>query len=105
MTFSRRTFIAVSAGAAASALADELYGLPQPMATNAGGTPSPELSKLAAVALDRAQKLGASYADIRINRYRDQVVGLRSNPDRDSGVVNHVPSVNETQSFGFGVRV
>jgi TldD protein len=105
MTFSRRTFLTVSAGAAAAALADELFGLPQAMAGNTGGTPSPELSKLAAVALNQAKKLGASYADIRINRYRDQVVALRSNPDRDSGKVNHVPSVNETQSFGFGVRV
>jgi len=105
MSLSRRTFLTVSAGAAAAVLADELYGLPQAMASNAGGTPSPELSKLAAVALERAKKLGASYADIRINRYRDQVVALRSNPDRDSGKLNHVPSVNETQSFGFGVRV
>ena len=105
MTFSRRTFMAVSAGAAAAALADELYGLPQAMASNSGGTPSPELAKLAAIALDRAKKLGASYADVRINRYRDQVVALRSNPDRDSGKLNHVPSVNETQTFGFGVRV
>jgi len=86
-------------------MADDLYGLPQAMATSAGGTPSPELTKLAAVALDHAKKLGAAYADIRINRYRDQVVALRSSPDRDSGTVNHVPSVNETQSFGFGVRV
>jgi len=32
--------------------------------------PSPELQNLADVALHQAKKLGATYADIRINRYR-----------------------------------
>src|SRR5262249_42273126 len=59
--------------------------------------------------LDRAKKLGCSYADIRINRYRNRTVSLRTSPDRSAGMmsgkVNHVPGVIESETFGFGVRV
>ncbi len=68
-----------------------------------------QLRALADVALDRARKLGCSYADIRINRYRNQTAALRTSPDRAAGMVtgkvNNVPAVLETESFGFGVRV
>ena len=64
-----------------------------------------QLEALGAVALDRARSLGATYADIRINRYRTQSVLLRSAPDWASGAVNNVPSVTDDESFGFGVRV
>jgi len=104
MSISRRRFLELTGTAAAAAFATELFGLPELNAANTGGKPSPELAKLAEVALSRAKKLGASYADIRINRYRDQVVSLFSTPS-PGGKVNHVPSVGETQSFGFGVRV
>jgi TldD protein len=63
------------------------------------------LKELAAFALERARKAGASYADIRINRYRSQTVALRSQPDFSSGTLNHVPSVSDSESFGFGLRV
>src|SRR5262245_21373712 len=63
------------------------------------------LREMAAFALDRAQKAGASYADIRINRYRSQVVNVRSQPDFATGKLNHVPSMSDTETFGFGVRV
>jgi TldD protein len=33
------------------------------------------------------------------------VVNLRSQPDFASGKVNHTPSVSDSESFGFGVRV
>jgi len=52
--------------------------------------------KLAEVALARARKLGASYADIRINRYRHESISTRE---------ERVQNVSRTQSFGFGVRV
>jgi len=69
----------------------------------------PELESLADAALGRAKQLGATYADIRINRYRNRSVSLRSSPDRGTAAaaasVNHVPGVIETGSFGFGVRV
>src|SRR5213083_1481167 len=51
--------------------------------------------ELAAVAMARARKLGASYADIRINRYRNESIFTRE---------HQVQNVAHTQSFGFGVR-
>lgn len=51
---------------------------------------------LADVALATAKKLGASYADIRINRYRQQNVSTRE---------KQVQNVSSGQNFGFGVRV
>jgi TldD protein len=106
MSFSRRKFLELSGSAAAAALATELFGLPELNAANtAAQKPSASLAALAEVALSTAKKLGATYADVRINRYRDQVVALRSSPDFSTGKTNHVPTANETQSFGFGVRV
>ncbi|HKQ62024.1 MAG TPA: TldD/PmbA family protein, partial [Candidatus Polarisedimenticolaceae bacterium] len=64
-----------------------------------------ERERLGAVALDRARKLGCSYADVRINRYRNQSVSLRTSPERGAEGVHHVPSVSESETFGFGVRV
>jgi TldD protein len=64
-----------------------------------------QLKQLAAFALERARAAGASYADIRINRYQQQTVALRSQPDFASGTLNHVPSVSSSESFGFGLRV
>src|SRR5204863_9538317 len=51
---------------------------------------------LADAALSTAKKLGASYADIRINRYRNQNVSTRE---------REVLNVSSAQNFGFGVRV
>lgn len=109
MSISRRTFIELSSAAAMAALADELFGVPQLWAQTAPGAtghkPSAALIALAEVALSAAKKTGATYADIRINRYRDQFTALRSSPDITTGKVNNVPNVGEQQSFGFGVRV
>jgi TldD protein len=108
MGFTRRHFLGVSTAAVGAVLADELFG---PAWAFAQGTqsssvePTRQLTNLADVALGTAKKLGASYADIRINRYRDEIVSLRTVPDLATGKVNHVPSVSENQSFGFGVRV
>ena len=51
---------------------------------------------LADAALATAKKLGASYADIRINRYRVEAVNTRE---------RQVLNVSSGQNFGFGVRV
>src|SRR5258706_13661672 len=51
---------------------------------------------LAVLALSRAKKLGASYADIRINRYRHESIFTRE---------QRVQNVSRTRDFGFGVRV
>ena len=68
--------------------------------------PAPDaMREMAAFALERARKAGASYADVRINRYRTQVLNLRSQADFATGKLNHVPSVSDTETFGFGVRV
>src|SRR5688572_32224675 len=58
--------------------------------------PPGELADLADAALDSAKKAGASYADIRINRYRNQFIFTR---DR------RVQNIVNTESYGFGVRV
>ena len=53
-------------------------------------------NRLADVALSTAKRLGASYADIRINRYRTESIFTRE---------RQVQNVSRSQSFGFGVRV
>lgn len=53
-------------------------------------------NKLIDVALSVAKRLGASYADIRINRTRFESVSTRE---------QQVQNVSRNQSFGFGVRV
>lgn len=51
---------------------------------------------LADRALDSARRLGASYADIRINRHRSNVVATRE---------ERVLHISDNESVGFGVRV
>ncbi len=58
--------------------------------------PSTELRDLADAALASAGNAGASYADIRINRYRNQFIFTR---DR------RVQNIVNTEDYGFGVRV
>src|SRR5256885_12958300 len=53
-------------------------------------------SRLADAALAAAKRLGASYADIRINRYRSESITTRE---------QQVQNVARNQDFGFGVRV
>src|SRR6266436_6180962 len=53
-------------------------------------------NELAEVCLSRAKNLGATYADIRINRYRNESISTRE---------QQVQNVSRTQDFGFGVRV
>src|SRR6266478_1548048 len=53
-------------------------------------------SALADVALATAKRLGASYADIRINRYRSESITTRE---------QQVQNVSRSQDFGFGVRI
>ena len=57
---------------------------------------APELRDLADAALAAAKKNGASYADIRINRYRVQFIFTR---DR------RVQNVVDAEDFGFGIRL
>lgn len=93
MTFSRREFIK-TAGIAFGAAT-----LPSWVYSAYASTPAiAEVSKdaLADVALAAAKKLGASYADIRINRYRLEAVSTRE---------RQVQNLSSGQNMGFGVRV
>jgi TldD protein len=58
--------------------------------------PADELRDLADAALASAKQAGASYADIRINRYRNEFIFTR---DR------RVQNIVNTEDYGFGVRV
>src|SRR5687767_9269598 len=93
MTFSRRDFIkstsiALGAVTLPSWVYDAQAATAQYIDVNKGA--------LADVALATAKKLGASYADIRINRYRIESVNTRE---------RQVLNVSAGQNFGFGVRV
>jgi TldD protein len=95
----RRNFIQTTAG---SALAARLFAAAPPGSPK---KPNPELENLGAVALREAKKYKATYCDIRITRYRRQFVTVRLNPERGTGKTLEVPSIADTASFGFGVRV
>ncbi len=93
MTISRRDFMKTTALAVgATAVPSWAYG------ADLSGLPFPVFDKnaLADTALSIAKKLGASYADIRINKYRIESVNTRE---------RQVQSVAKGQNFGFGVRV
>jgi TldD protein len=61
-----------------------------------GAPPDGALKDLADAALGAAKAGGATYADIRINRYRNQFIFTR---DR------RVQNIVNTEDYGFGVRV
>jgi len=93
MAFSRRDFIK-TAGIAfgAAALPSWVYD------AHASTSAFLDVNKnnLADAALATAKRLGATYADIRINRYRAESVDSRE---------RIVLNVSSGQNFGFGVRV
>lgn len=83
----RRQFVQsmIAMGAASSTVPEALFA-----------QESSELRNLADAALATARKLGASYADIRINRYRNQFIFTR---DR------RVQNIVNTDDYGFGIRL
>ena len=97
MTTSRRDFLK-TAGVAAGALS--LASLPSWItsvtAAEEAAANGIDKNALADVALNTARKLGVAYADIRINRYRNEFIATRE---------QQVQNVSRAQSFGFGVRV
>ncbi len=93
MTFSRRDFIKTASIAfGAATLPTWVYD------AQAATAHYLDVNKnsLADAALATAKKLGASYADIRINRYRIEAISTRE---------RQVQNVSSGQNFGFGVRV
>lgn len=58
--------------------------------------PDADIERLTQQALAAARKAGATYADIRISRHRNQYISTRE---------RQVQWTNDTDDFGFGVRV
>ena len=100
---SRRAFLG-RCGAGAAAWTALGAGGWSSLANAAEFEPS-RFGELGAFAMERAKAAGASYADIRINRYRTQYVMLRVQADRATGKPVEVPMVTDNGSFGFGLRV
>ena len=98
MTTSRREFIKTAGVAAGVAVLPS--SLPSWIsdveAAEAAAAEKVNKSALADIALNQARKLGCSYADIRINRYRNESISTRE---------KQVQNVSRSQNFGFGVRV
>lgn len=97
MTTSRRDFIK-SAGVAAGALS--LTSLPDWInsvaAAEEAAANGVDKNALADIAINAARSMGVTYADIRINRYRNESISTRE---------QQVQNVSRGQNFGFGVRV
>ncbi|MBI1722962.1 MAG: twin-arginine translocation signal domain-containing protein, partial [Gemmatimonadetes bacterium] len=86
----RREFVKqTSAAAAAVGLATPGPARPLPQADGS-------VRELALLALDAARSAGGSYADVRVQRVRNQSVSTRE---------NRVTGLSDGESFGFGVRV
>src|SRR2546427_11837936 len=91
MNFSRRDFLRTTGFVCGAAVLPSWV-----IEAEAAEAAAIDKNKLAEVALSRAKKLGVTYADIRINRYRNESIFTRE---------QQVQNVSRTQSFGFGVRV
>jgi len=91
MNLSRRDFLKTTGVATAGATLGA-----RPLPIGAETTLEPNKAELASIAISLAKKLGATYADIRINRYFHESIFTRE---------ERVLNVSQSQSFGFGVRV
>jgi TldD protein len=89
----RRDFIKSSAAAAAVLGSRSVLGTPV-AAPRAHGTDA-FVEDLAMEALNAARSAGASYADVRVGRYRRQSINTRE---------RNVTGVSDSESFGIGVR-
>src|SRR5918993_5471604 len=88
---SRRQFLATGTALLAATSLPDWSAAFQPGATDDG-----RRAEAAETALARAAALGASYADIRINRYRRESIATRE---------RQVQNVSRSTSFGLGLRV
>ena len=91
---SRREFIGAGA-ATAAALAGGQFGLGVSAQTLAAPSADPLVLQLANEALNVARSNGASYADVRVGRYRRQTIQTRE---------RQVASVTDDESYGIGIR-
>ena len=88
---SRRQFIATGGALLAATYVPDWADAFQP-----GATDDARRAEAAEAALARAAALGASYADIRINRYRRESIATRE---------RQVQNVSRSTSYGLGLRV
>jgi TldD protein len=94
---SRRDFLRTAGVAAGAVSLSTLPGwLSEVVAAEEAAANGVDKNALADVALSTARKLGVTYADIRINRYRTESIATRE---------QQVQNVSRSQHFGFGVRV
>jgi TldD protein len=95
MSPTRRDFLKTTAATAASVAAAR--ALPFDAAAQAPAAPGadPFALELAMEALNAARDAGASYADVRVARYRRQSIGTRE---------RQVSGVSDDESYGLGVR-
>jgi TldD protein len=92
----RRDFIKTTAATAAALTAPPLSLNPLTSAqTLVAPTADPLVLELANEALNAARSAGASYADVRIGRYRRQYITTRE---------RRVGSVSDDESYGLGIR-
>ncbi|HJU41324.1 MAG TPA: TldD/PmbA family protein [Vicinamibacterales bacterium] len=88
---SRREFVATGTALLAATYLPDWTEVFQPAALNDAAR-----AEAAEAALTAATKLGASYADIRINRYRRESIATRE---------RQVQNVQRSASYGLGLRV
>jgi TldD protein len=94
LTHSRRDFIKTTAATAAAIAAGPGVDF-CPAQTVAAPAADPLALELAGEALDAARSAGASYADVRVGRYRRQAIATRE---------RQISGVSDTESYGLGVR-
>jgi TldD protein len=91
MTWTRRDFLKTTGLACGTVLLPAWV-----LETEAAEAASVDKNALADIAIGQAKRAGATYADIRINRYRFESISTRE---------QRVQNVFRAQNFGFGVRV
>ena len=89
--FSRRDFLATGGAVVAGVFVPDWAAAFQPDTSD-----NARRTEVTDAALAHAAKIGASYADIRINRYRRESITTRE---------QQVQTVSRSTSYGFGVRV
>ena len=95
MTTTRRDFLKTTAATAAALGAYGRLALDPHAQTLVAPGADPLALELAMEALNVARDAGASYADVRVGRYRSQAISTRE---------RNVSGVSDTESHGIGVR-
>ena len=95
MSSTRRDFLKTTAATAASIATIRALGLDAAAQTLAAPAADPFAIELATEALNAARDAGASYADVRVGRYRRQSISTRE---------RQVSGVSDNESYGLGVR-